>query len=202
MWRGGYTSGGMWLCRTHLKFVCLLIAVACSSACYVNNVTESDPGGAAEKAWRITAAYSTAAGGTTASVRAASDGSVWAAVTSSVQRDTALHSSCWSSHQQHHINTWFYAALSDTARDICFGTCHHCVIRNVSAWTFFLSSYQCCLSSFSPNHIYYDRITPGKVFCFLNITFIFCLYILTYQASVFSIILLHSYMYHVSIIFF
>lgn len=169
MWRGVYTSGGVCLCRTHLSLICLPIAVAYVSACCVNNVTKSDPGAAAEKARRITAAHSTAAGGTATSVRAASDGSVWAVVTSSVRCDAALHSSCRSSHQQHHIHTRFYAStLSNTARDIHFTTCHHCVIRNVSAWTFFPGSYQCCLSSSCPNHVYYDRITPGKVVCFFK----------------------------------
>lgn len=152
-------------CKTHLSFICLPISVACSSACCVNNVPKSGPGAVTEKAWRITATYNAAAGGTEACVRTASDGSVRVVVTNSVQCDAALLSSCSSSYQQHHIHTWVYAStLSNTARDIRFTTGHHCVIRNVSTWTFFPSSYQCCLSSSCPNRVNYDRIASGKVY--------------------------------------
>lgn len=62
-------------------FFGLSVTVAYSPAYCDDHSTKSDPGAVAEKAWRITAAYNAATGGTAASVRATFDGSVWVVVT-------------------------------------------------------------------------------------------------------------------------
>ena len=147
---------------------CLPVAVAYSSAYRDDHSTKSDPGAVAEKAWRITAAHNSATGGAAASVRATSDGSLWVVVTNPSECDPAIHGSCRSYYQQHHIHTWIYtSALHDAARDIRFTFCPHCVIRGINVWTFILDSYQCCISSSCSNHIFDDWTTWGIVLCFI-----------------------------------
>jgi len=138
-------------------FPCLPVAVAYSSAYRDDHSTKSDPGAVTEKARRITTAHNAATGGTAASVRATSDGSVWVVVTNPSECDPAIHSSCRSYYQQHHIHTWIYTSVvPDAARVSHFTSCPHCVIRGITVWTFIPDSYQWCISSSCSNHIYDD----------------------------------------------